>query len=107
MTIAEHVPLDGAIEVGSTFKPKIVLSRPVDPATLTAANFYATATAGDKVPAKIVPCTDATFAWLFFDDPLSLRHTRFRFVLGLGLQLGQAVEGTLCSRHKKQAAPSA
>jgi predicted Zn-dependent protease len=54
-----------------TFRPKIVFSRPVDPATLTANNFFATDATGAKLAANIVPASDGSFAWLFFSKPLS------------------------------------
>jgi hypothetical protein len=33
--VLEHAPLDGAIEVGATFRPQIAFSRPVNPDTLS------------------------------------------------------------------------
>jgi hypothetical protein len=63
-------PTDGSTDVGVTFRPKIVFSRPVDPTTLTASDFYATDPGGATIPAKIVPAADGSFAWLFFTNPL-------------------------------------
>lgn len=70
LTIVETYPDDGAIDVGSTFRPKVVFSRPIDSATLSTTNFYATSPSGAKLPARIVVGGDGTFAWLFFADPL-------------------------------------
>jgi hypothetical protein len=70
LTVTEHSPNRSAVDVGSTFKPKIAFSRPVDPASLNANNFFATNAAGDKLPANIVPAHDGSFAWLFFQQPL-------------------------------------
>ncbi|MEO5616651.1 MAG: hypothetical protein ABIS67_02690, partial [Candidatus Eisenbacteria bacterium] len=68
--VTEHTPASFASEVGSTFRPQVFFSRPVDPASLTAANFYATDTTGAKLPATIVPAQDGSFAWLFFTNPM-------------------------------------
>ncbi len=70
LTVASHTPRSGASDVGSTFRPQVFFSRPIDPATLTASNFFATDTTGAKVPATIVPAQDGSFAWLFFANPL-------------------------------------
>src|SRR5205814_3337685 len=45
-------------------------SRPVNVATLTSTNFFATGPTGARLPATIVPANDGSFAWLFFDDPM-------------------------------------
>jgi hypothetical protein len=70
LTVTSLTPADGAADVGVTFRPKVVFSRPIDPATLTAANFFATDPTGAKLPAAIVPAADGTSAWLFFTSPL-------------------------------------
>ncbi len=70
LTILGHTPLDGAVEVGSTFKPKVVFSRPIDPTSLTSTNFFATDAGGNRLAANITPADDGTFAWLFFQDPM-------------------------------------
>ena len=70
LALVDSTPSDGAVDVGATFRPKITFSRPIDRATLTSANFYAMGPTGAKIPAKIVVSSDATFAWLFFNDPL-------------------------------------
>ena len=67
--ISRHTPLDGASEVGVTFRPQVFFSEPVNPTTLTSDNFFATA-AGMPVGANIVPANDGTFAWLFFKQAL-------------------------------------
>src|SRR5205085_6831961 len=59
------IPIDGANEVGVTFRPRITFSEPVNPATLTGGNFYASA-AGKRLEATIVLANDGSFAWLFF-----------------------------------------
>ena len=70
LTVSSHTPLSGASDVGSTFRPQVFFSRPIDPGTLNANNFFATDTTGTKVPATIVPAQDGSFAWLFFTNPL-------------------------------------
>ncbi len=50
--------------------PQVYFSRPVDPASLTASNFFATGPSGTKLPARIVTADDGSFAWLFFADPM-------------------------------------
>jgi hypothetical protein len=68
-TVTDHTPQDGAGDVGVTFRPQIFFSRPVDPASLTNGNFYASLT-GRKLTAQIVPATTGRFAWLFFQQPM-------------------------------------
>lgn len=68
--VTGHTPLGGATEVGVTSRPQVFFSAPIDPATITNANFHATA-GGNPVPANIVVANDGRFAWLFFPDPLS------------------------------------
>lgn len=68
--IGSFTPLDGAKDVGSTYRPQVFFSRPVNPASLTANNFYATGPSGAKLAANIVPSGDGTFAWLFFTLPM-------------------------------------
>ncbi|MBI3416427.1 MAG: Ig-like domain-containing protein [Verrucomicrobia bacterium] len=63
--ITRHAPLDGANEVGVTFRPQIFFSRPIDPTSLSSNNFFATA-GGSILDANIVPANDSSFAWLFF-----------------------------------------
>jgi len=67
--LTAHTPLDGATEVGSFFHPQVHFARPVDSATLTDENFFASI--GDrKLPARIVASNEGRFAWLFFEEPL-------------------------------------
>lgn len=68
--VTKVAPSAGAVEVGSTFKPQVFFTRPVDPASLNADNFYATRPDGTKLSARIVPANDGSFAWLFFADPM-------------------------------------
>ncbi|MGB8170534.1 MAG: Ig-like domain-containing protein, partial [Chthoniobacteraceae bacterium] len=70
LTITHFTPTEGMENVGTTFRPQIFFSRPVNTSTLTANNFYATDTAGNKLPATIVPANDGSFAWLFFTNPM-------------------------------------
>jgi len=63
--VIRHTPLDGAVEVGVTYRPQIFFSQPVDPASLNTNNLFASA-AGVLLDANIVPANDGSFAWLFF-----------------------------------------
>ncbi len=67
--IREHAPRAGEHEIGVTQRVQVFFSKPVDPATLDAASFFA-AVGGAPLPATIVPATRGEFAWLFFDEPL-------------------------------------
>ncbi|MGE0642374.1 MAG: Ig-like domain-containing protein [Nitrospira sp.] len=69
-TIIGGTPQTGASDVGSTFKPQVFFSRPVNTTTLNSNNFYATDSTGTKLAATIVPAQDGTFAWLFFTNPM-------------------------------------
>ena len=70
LTIIGMTPQAGASDVGSTFRPQVFFSRPINPATLNSNNFFATDSAGQKLSAAIVPSQDGTFAWLFFTNPM-------------------------------------
>lgn len=70
LEVTSVTPPPGSGDVGSTFRPEIKFSRPVDPATLTSASLYATDAAGNVVPATIVPKLDGTGAFLFFTGPM-------------------------------------
>ncbi|WP_040409795.1 Ig-like domain-containing protein [Asticcacaulis sp. AC402] len=74
-TIVSLTPGDGAQQVGVTQRPQITFSRPVDPDTLTSANFYAEDSSGAKVPARIVLAEDNHTAYLFFDEALKGSET--------------------------------
>jgi hypothetical protein len=69
-TITSFTPRDGAVDVGSTFRPQVFFSRPIDPASLSPNNFFATDPSGAKLSARIVPAGDGSFAWLFFTNPM-------------------------------------
>jgi hypothetical protein len=69
-TIQSVTPAPGSVDVGSTFRPQVSFSRPVDPTTLTSTNFYASDTTGATIPATIAPAMDGMFAWLFFQQAL-------------------------------------
>lgn len=60
-------PASGASEVGVSVRPRVTFPRPVDVSTLNSNNFYASF-AGQKLPARIVPAGNGTFAWLFFQS---------------------------------------
>jgi len=59
-------PASGSSEVGVTVRPKVIFPKPIMPSTLNSNNFYASF-AGRKLPARIVPANDGSFAWLFFE----------------------------------------
>jgi Tol biopolymer transport system component len=80
--VARHTPLAGADEVGVTFRPQVFFSRPVDVASLTADNFFATDPTGVKLPATIVPARDGSFAWLYLTNPMPSSATVEVHVLG-------------------------
>jgi hypothetical protein len=67
--IVDFVPKSGASEVGVTFRPKVTFSQAVNTSTLTTNLFFATA-AGQRLPARVVPANDGSFAWLFFQNAL-------------------------------------
>jgi hypothetical protein len=68
--ITRFTPADGALDVGSTFRPQVFFSRPIDPSSLTSDNFYATEPSGARLAAHIVPAGNGSFAWLFFSAPM-------------------------------------
>ncbi|WP_339390453.1 Ig-like domain-containing protein, partial [Crocosphaera watsonii] len=69
LRVTGTTPLDGATEIGSTFRPQVFFSEPIDTSTLNENNFYASF-AGQKLAANIVPGEDGTFAWLFFEETM-------------------------------------
>ncbi|MFI5455338.1 MAG: Ig-like domain-containing protein [Isosphaerales bacterium] len=70
LTRSSIAPTAGSTDVGVTFRPKIVFSRPIDPTTLTASDFHLTDTSGNVIPTTIVPSDDGTYAWLFPTNPM-------------------------------------
>lgn len=95
LMVTEFTPLNGANDVGSTFRPQVFFSRPVNTATLTANSFFATDTTGATIPATIVPSADGTFAWLFFTNPMPGASTITIHVVGnsiLAAGDGQALD---------------
>ncbi len=70
LTVTHMTPAADATEVGTTFRPQIFFSRPVNTSTLSSSNFFATDTAGNTIPSTVVPANDGTFAWLFFTNPM-------------------------------------
>ena len=69
VTINDYSPSEGADQIGSTFRPKITFSRPIDTSTLSSANFHVDA-GGQTIPGTIVPASDGTFAWFFPTNPM-------------------------------------
>ena len=69
-SVDRFTPLNGARDVGSTYRPQVFFSRAVNPTSLNANNFYATGPNGAKLAANIVPAGDGSFAWLFFTQPM-------------------------------------
>jgi membrane-associated phospholipid phosphatase len=103
-TVTEHTPQSFASEVGSTFRPQVFFSRPVDATSLNSSNFYATDTTGAVIPSTVVkehfdasvPGAGPTFAWLFFTNPMPGASTVTVQVLGdtiLAQADGQPLDG--------------
>lgn len=70
LTITGNSPSNGSSDIGSTFRPQVHFSRPINTSSLTPQSFFAIDTTGIKLPATIVPAQDGTFAWLFFTNPM-------------------------------------
>ena len=62
-------PANGSSQVGVTVRPKAMFPKPIDTSTLNSNNFYASYL-GQKLPATIVPSSDGTWAWLFFNPSM-------------------------------------
>ena len=69
LTLVAVEPANGDSGVGVGVRPKITFNRPVNPATLSPASFFAEA-GGTILDATIVPSASADFAWLFPTDGL-------------------------------------
>ncbi|HEV8604728.1 MAG TPA: Ig-like domain-containing protein [Tepidisphaeraceae bacterium] len=69
LRITKTSPMDGAVDVGGTVRPKVVFSRAIDTTTLNSNNFFASS-GGQKLAATIVPGGDGTFALLFLTNPM-------------------------------------
>ncbi|MGE3820136.1 MAG: choice-of-anchor D domain-containing protein, partial [Isosphaeraceae bacterium] len=69
LSLTSVEPRDGSLDVGATFRPRLVFSRPVDPATLGGGAVTATA-AGQALGLTVTPSDDGASAWVFFDRPL-------------------------------------
>lgn len=63
-------PVNGAADVGVTFRPEVFFSRAVDKATLTANSLFATDASGTKLDATIVASDDGKSASLFFKNAM-------------------------------------
>ena len=50
LTLSSVAPADGSVDVGVTFRPKVIFSRPIDTSTLTASDFYLTDSTGADDP---------------------------------------------------------
>ena len=70
LTLTHHTPDTNANDVGSTFRPEIFFSRPIDITTLNPSNFYVTDASGRQLDATVVPASDGTYAWLFLTQPM-------------------------------------
>lgn len=68
-TVTGQSPLDGGIEVGVTSRPRVFFSSPVDPTSLTSANFLLSQS-GQPIAARVVPAGDGLSAWLYPAEPL-------------------------------------
>jgi archaellum component FlaG (FlaF/FlaG flagellin family) len=75
LTVEKYFPKQGASQIGSTFRPEVVFSRPVDLRTLNASSFYAIDLSGNRLVTNIVPALDGSFAWLFFADGMPSSST--------------------------------
>jgi hypothetical protein len=82
LAITNFTPLDGASDVGTTFRPQVFFSRPVNTSTLNGNNVFATDTTGTMLATTIVPAADGTFAWLFFTNPMPGASTITIHVVG-------------------------
>jgi hypothetical protein len=92
LTISSLAPAAGSTDVGVTFRPKVVFSRPIDTSTLNSSNFYAADTTGAVIPATIVPSADGTYAWLFFTGAMPGASTITLVVNGATIK---AADGSL------------
>lgn len=68
--LVRTTPVDGAGEVGVTFRPQVVFSRAVDIATLTSDSLYLTDASGQPIAARIVPAADGRSARLFVEGAM-------------------------------------
>ncbi len=75
LTIDRYFPKQGASQIGSTFRPEVVFSRPVDLRTLNSGSFYATDLSGNRLVTNIVPALDGSFAWLLFSTQMPSSST--------------------------------
>ena len=70
LALSSVAPSANDIDVGLTFRPKVVFSRPVDKASVSASDFYLSDSAGKIIPTNIVISDDGTYAWLFPLNPM-------------------------------------
>ncbi|HSI02147.1 MAG TPA: phosphatase PAP2 family protein, partial [Reyranella sp.] len=82
LTVTGLTPIDGAVDVGVTYRPQVTFSRAVNTSTLTSESFFATDSAGNALAANIVPTADRMAAWLFFGAQMPSASTITLHVLG-------------------------
>jgi len=89
--VTSVLPAEGADEVGSTFRPEVHFSRPVDPETLNPDTFFLTDAAGKKIAANVRLGEEGLKAWLFPDKPMPGSNTMMLNMLGDEIK---ALDGT-------------
>ncbi|HVX11566.1 MAG TPA: DUF4214 domain-containing protein [Pirellulales bacterium] len=70
LMITSVTPALGATDVSVTFRPVVTFSRPVNPSTLTSADFYVSGPDGTPLAATILPSADGMSAMLFITNPM-------------------------------------
>ncbi len=70
LTLDSVLPVAQGIDIGLTYRPKIVFSAPVNPSTLTSSDLFLSDSSGKLIPATIVPSDDGTYAYLFPVNPM-------------------------------------
>jgi len=63
-SISGHAPADGVTDVGVSSRPRIQFTSAVDPDSVNASSFYASA-GGAVLPGTVVVSNDARTAWLY------------------------------------------
>ena len=75
-------PVQGATEVGVTYRPRVMFSRAINTSTLTPDSFYATNSSGKVLPAVLLPTADRMSVWMLFSNPLPSAATVTLHVIG-------------------------